>query len=345
MIRCQALRCGCASWQIGGVMKTTRRQFFYLAAGGAALAAGGAGLAKRSRTFTRRSHALGAETALTVWHDHARAAEEALTKAFQAIDSVEDVMSLYRPNSQLCRLNRRGELGAPHPDLVHVLRYAEGLSQSSGGAFDVTVQPLWRRRQKQRGARPGKGVRECVNWRDVEVSEGRIHFLRPGMEATLNGIAQGFAADRVREVLAGFGIRHALIDTGEIAAVGNRQGKGPWRVGVQHPRQADAYLCLTGLSERCLATSGDYETALDTAFAEHHLIDPRTGTSPKELSSVSVAARTAMEADALSTAAFVLGLERGMELIAQTPGADALMVRKQDGQWFASQGFPQLRTA
>ena len=135
-----------------------------------------------------------------------------------------------------------------------------------------------------------------------------------------------------------------MIDSGEIATLGKREGERPWRVGVQHPRDPEAYVCVTGLSDRCLATSGDYASALDRDFAEHHLVDPHTGSSPTELSSVSVAARSAMEADALSTAAFVLGVEKGMALIGGTPGADALMVRKSDGGIFASDGFPKTQS-
>lgn len=322
-------------------MKRSRRHFLWgLAAGGASLVAIPA-LQERHRSFTRRAHALGARTAITVWHDDEGEAEEALDAAFSGIDGVEEVMSLYRKSSQLSQLNREGALKDPHPDLVEVLRYAQGLSARSAGAFDVTVQPLWLARQAG-----NVGLGEIVlGWRQLEVSQTQIGFKESGMQATLNGIAQGFAADRVAEVLRRFGIKHALIDTGEIAACGGRQGPGgeAWRVGLQHPREEAAYLCLTGLTDRCLATSGDYEAALDDGFVEHHLIDPQTGQSPRELSSVSVAARTAMEADALSTAAFVLGLEKGMELIESTPGADAYMVRKVDGRCFASEGFPVIK--
>lgn len=321
-------------------MKMHRRQFLYAAAGGLSAAAF-LNLRRDLECRSRTSWALGSETSITVWHHDSGRAEDGLAAAFEAIDRVEDIMSLYRPGSELCQLNASGFLERPHPYLVQILQYARNLSHLSAGAFDVTVQPLW-------AARQGSGSVEApvmVDWRQLEVSSQGIRFKEPKMEATLNGIAQGFAADRVAGTLAEFGIRHALVDTGEIASLGQRQGEEPWRVGVQHPRDPGAYLCLTGLSDRCLATSGDYATALDAGFSEHHLIDPRTGRSPGELSSVSVAAASAMEADALSTAAFVLGLEKGMALIAGIPGADALMVRKSDGRVFASEGFPRIQPA
>ncbi len=260
----------------------------------------------------------------------------ALSASFEAIDQVEDQMSLYRPDSQLVRLNQLGFLNRPHPDLVRVLRYAQQLSARSAGAFDVTVQPLWQHRDQEHAV-------TLVDWRQLDIGEARIAFRRPGMQATLNGIAQGFAADRVASALQAHGIAHALVDTGEVASFGKRESQVAWKVGLQHPRREDAFVGLVGLSDRCLATSGDYATTFTEDFSQHHLIDPRTGRSPAELSSVTVAATSAMEADALSTAAFVLGLEKGMALIEQMNGTDAMMIRKADGQSFASAGFPTLQ--
>ena len=319
-------------------MKVTRRRFFYLAAGtGGALMLRPPGF----QAYSRKSWALGSDTSITLWHDDSRAAGAALTDAFETIDAVEDLMSLYRPSSQLCQLNQLGALENPHPDLLQVMRYAQRLSESSAGAFDITVQPLW---LSELGDRPHRvDDLDLVDWRQLKISATQIRFGKLGMQATLNGIAQGFAADKVAATLARHGIRHALIDTGEIASLGKRKGTENWNVGVQHPRNEEAFLCLTGLSDRCLATSGDYATTFTDDFSQHHLIDPSTGHSPQELSSVTVAASSAMEADALSTAAFVLGLQKGMALIEQVPGADAMMVRKTDGRSFASREFPIIQ--
>ena len=320
-------------------MKRTRRNFFYLASGsiGATLLAPILTKNPGYRRFTRRSRALGSAVTLIVWHNDQAVAEKALAAAFEEIDRVEDIMSLYRPDSALCRLNSVGALQSPHPDLARVMAFSQQLAYLSNGAFDITVQPIWKARQENRNPRSALG---SVDWRHLHVSAEQIRFAQVGMSATLNGVAQGFAADRVAATLQRHGIHRALIDTGEVSALGRREEEKPWQVGVQHPRQPEDFLCLTGLTDRCLATSGDYSTVFSEDFSDHHLIDPRTGLSPPELSSVSVAASTAMEADALSTAAFVLGLERGMALIEKTPGADALMVRKSDGRTYVSNGFP-----
>jgi hypothetical protein len=141
-----------------------------------------------------------------------------------------------------------------------------------------------------------------------------------GTAITLNGIAQGFAADAAMAVLRRAGVAHALIDAGEMNALGGKPDGAAFTVGIQHPRHADAFVSMAKLQNRCLATSGDYETRFSDDFVHHHLFDPHTGHSPTELASVSIVAPTAMAADALSTAVFVLGAERGMELVRRTPG-------------------------
>jgi thiamine biosynthesis lipoprotein len=110
-------------------------------------------------------------------------------------------------------------------------------------------------------------------------------------------------------------------------------------VGIQHPRELDAYLSLTQLAGQCLATSGDYATKLSADGRHHHLFDPRSGNSPNELASVSIAADTALAADALSTAAFVLGLDKGAALVERSKGASALFVTTSE-RVLVTPGFP-----
>lgn len=170
-------------------------------------------------------------------------------------------------------------------------------------------------------------------------SDGDIELRGDDTEITLNGIAQGFAADAVRRVLVSHGIESALIDTGEIGTLGEPAQKRDWSIGIKHPRDIGNLLGMARLNGRCLATSGDYETTFTNDFSQHHLLDPKTGSSPAELSSVSIAATTAMQADALSTAVFVAGLRDGKELVKSIPGVDALFVTKQ-GKVVRTAGFP-----
>ncbi len=226
-----------------------------------------------------------------------------------------------------------------------MLAYAGEIAGQSGGAFDVTVQPLWELYQnaKKHSRLPGEmevaQARALVDWRRVKITPQRIQLNGDGTAITLNGIAQGFAADVAMSVLRRAGMAHALIDAGEMNALGGKPDDGSFKVGIQHPRHAEAFISMARLQDRCLATSGDYQTLFSDDFVHHHLFDPRTGHSPTELASVSIVAPTAMKADALSTAVFVLGIERGMELVRQTPGTDALLVSKSGGIT-ATEGFP-----
>lgn len=332
-------------------MSTTNRRRFLVLIGGAAGGLAGAGWLLNDRRATdtpvvsRSSQALGANVTLTVVHRDREVANRAIEAAFRELDLVEDVLSLYRPHSQLCELNRTGQFVGPHPFLVEVLRASHAMSTASQGAFDVTVQPLWellaaaKKAGRELSTDEIAAVRQLVNWQDVQIDADEIKLRRPGMAVTLNGIAQGFATDRVAQVLREHGIERALVDAGEICAWGERKAGGPWRVGVQHPRREAAYLAIAALDNRCLATSGDYATNFRNARGSHHIFDPHTGTSPQHFSSVSIVAPTAMQADAFSTALFVLDLPAGLKLIEATPGMDVLFVQA-NGDTVSTKGFP-----
>jgi thiamine biosynthesis lipoprotein len=337
-------------------MTGTRRQFLHASLGaGAALCLGAAADASQAasasgggeRLTTKSSRALGTRVSITAAHQQGEAAR-AIERAFAAIEQVEALMSIYRPDSQLSRLNRDGVLENPHPLLVGVLRHSLELSRRTEGAFDVTVQPLWTLywQAHQQGRRPTAAqiaaARRLVDWRAVQVRDDSIRLTRTGVQLTLNGIAQGLAADQAVAALREAGVRQAMVDCGELAAEGGKTAGSPWTVGIQHPREQDAYVSLAALRDRCLATSGDYATRFGGDYRDHHLFDPRTGRSPEELASVSVAAETSMQADAFSTALLVMGVDRGLDLIRRTPNTDALLVLK-SGRMLATAGFPLLR--
>ena len=297
----------------------------------------------------RTAKALGSAVAITVFHTSRKRGEAALNAAFAELEKIESLLSIYRADSQVSELNRTGLLQKPHQHFVAVLRHAQFVATATDGAFDVTVQPLWDlfSEAKKNGRTPTaaeiKTAQTRINWRDLELAENKIHFKNQGMAVTLNGIAQGYAADCVAAVLRKAGVKHALVDAGEINALNAKPNGDGWKVGIQHPRNTDAYLALARLEGRCLATSGDYATPFTPDFKAHHIFDPRTGQSPANLASVSVAARTGMAADALSTAVFVLGPKRGLALIEKTAGADALLVLK-NGKTLRTRNFPVVQS-
>jgi thiamine biosynthesis lipoprotein len=324
-----------------------RRKFLLGAAASAALLGTGY-IAQQffSRTsVTRTSWALGANVSLTVVGLRESVANRALDAAFAEIETVEQTMSLYRPDSQLSQLNRDRVLQRPHAHLLTVLQLAEQASRETNGAFDITVQPLWDLYSvaKRNGTSPTAAelvsVRRKIDWRKVEFNNREVLLHDPVEAITLNGIAQGFALDRALAALIAHGATSALIDTGEIGSLGAKAPGDPWTMGIQHPRERDAFVAVADLDGRALATSGDYETTFSDDFAKNHIFDPRTGESPSELASVSIVAPTGLQADALSTAAMVLGKERTLALIAWLPRVDALLVDK-SGDVVRTSGFP-----
>ena len=327
---------------------TSRRRFLWaLGALGAGTALSSYALAETPElaSATRTGKALGAEVAMTALHADKAVAQKAVDAAFDELAAVEGLMSLYRPDSAICTLNRTGRLADPHPYLVEVLRKSQHISQLSDGAFDITVQPLWQlyAEAKKQGKLPDESAiaaaRARVDYRRVEISERLVRFKSGGMAITLNAIAQGYAADRAIAAMRKLGIEHALVNTGEIGTIGRRADGKPWSVGIQHPRRSDAYIALASLDGRCMATSGDYATSFTSDFLYNHIFDPATGRSPREVCSVSVVADSGADADALATAVFVLGREKGLRLIERLARTEAMLVFK-DGRAIATRGFP-----
>lgn len=183
-------------------------------------------------------------------HSDTKLADQALDAAVGTIRHVEAQMSLFDANSALSRLNRDGVLHDPHPDLVSVFQRAQFVSARSQGAFDVTVQPLWMAFETT--GRGGGGnlpspvavqkARAAVGWQRLAVSDSEIRLRQPGMAVTLNGIAQGFAADLVKARLQTYGVRHAPINTGEWASLGRSDQKRPWLLGIANPREEQAFI-------------------------------------------------------------------------------------------------------
>lgn len=293
----------------------------------------------------RRRALIGFGTTLSLQaaHEDERTLDGALDAAVAALQRIEVQMSLFNADSALSRLNRDGVLLAPPAELLEVLEIAQSVSRGSDGAFDVTVQPLWlvfeaaQRAGRLPDAAEVAAARAKIGWRRLELSPQVLRLREPGMAVTLNGIAQGYAADRVRQVLAAHGIRDALVDAGEFAALGrNAQGRR-WALGIANPRHESALLARLMSDGRCIATSADNLTSFSADHRHHHIFDPHTGYSPPALAGVTVAADSGALADALTKVMFVAGPQRAPALARQW-GVDALWVDKAGG-WQATSGL------
>ena len=261
----------------------------------------------------------------TLWlragHADPQRLARALDEAVVRLRHIEAQMSLFRPDSALQQLNRDGHLPQPDPDLLRVLQLAQVVAQRSQGAFDASVQPLWAawQRAQAQGRQPDAGelarARALVGWRGVAVSAAELRLARPGMALTLNGIAQGYAAEAARAVLQRHGIAHALLDTGEWAPMGQAPDGTPWRLGLADPRD-DARVLATLLADgRAIAVSSDAHLRFGPDPRDdraHHILDPRTGHSPPHLSAVAVLADSPALADALTKVVFMGDAEQAL---------------------------------
>jgi thiamine biosynthesis lipoprotein len=205
----------------------------------------------------------------------------------------------------------------------------------TGGAFDVTVQPLWQlyaehfaaNPDDSHGPSPAELSRACslVDFRQIEVSPGRIR-IPSGMAVTLNGIAQGYITDRVADLLQARGWTDMLIDLGELRGLGSHAGGRPWTIGLPDPRLTPATMAKIPLGQRAAATSAGRGTAFDRAGLHHHLFVPWSGRSAGTYSALTVLAGRASVADALSTALSVMPREQVSTVLRNFPRTEAWIV-------------------
>jgi thiamine biosynthesis lipoprotein len=287
-----------------------------------------------------RGTALGCPSRILLHHPDRAAAERAIAQCVDEIERLEKAFGLYRDDSEIASLNRYGRLESPSHDLLALLSQCGRFYELSGGAFDVTVQPLWQvyaahffgsQNPSLQGPEPRAlaAALALVDWHGVDVTSRRVTLARPGMGLTLNGIAQGYLTDRIADILRGNGCDRVLADMGrsEIRLVGRRPDGEAWRIGLADPLAPDRVAVTLDLADRCVSTSGGYGTKFEATGRYHHLFDPTTGTSAQHYIAVSVVAASTMVADALSTALYVAPPERGRQLLAAFPDAVALVTR------------------
>jgi thiamine biosynthesis lipoprotein len=273
-------------------------------------------------------------------HTDAGSLQQALNESVKAIRSVEKQMSLFDPDSAVSRLNRLGELRRPDPELVSVLRLAQYMSQRSAGAFDVTMQPLWNlwslhsQSQTLPSSKALSQTRSLVNWQALTVSPDVVRLTVKGMGVSLNGIAQGYAADKVRSVLQSHGVLHALIDTGETTLLGQSPKGNAWRFAVESSVVSNEAPPVISPDGWATATSSDSHTVFSADHVHHHILNPHTGDSPPHWASVSVIAPCCAMADALTKVFFMCPPER-VERSAKAWGVGVVLKDKR-GEWFVT---------
>lgn len=276
----------------------------------------------RTATVSRPGTAFGTTVNITVSARSESQANVAIDAAFAEIRTVHRAASLFDPSSEIIKLNVNGVLEKPSRTVLDIIEVSDLLHRLSHGAFDPSIQPLW---ELWANGNPDQqsidSTLRHVGWQKLRVTPARLQLLE-GAALSFNGVAQGYAADRVMAALNTNGALAAIIDTGET-------GRLDWdgRIAIQHPRQPTS-LGSIALHHGFVAVSGDYATAFSQDCIHHHIFDPRLGFSPKELASVAVVAPTGAMADGLATAFMVMGAAPSFACLKTLAGCSALFIDK-----------------
>jgi len=296
----------------------------------------------QERKIQRAKPLMGTLVEIVVYHDPLKFSrgriEQVIEQAFKEIERIDDLMSVYKADSQISAINNLSGRGfvKVEQDLIRVVEEAIRIGQLSRGAFDITIGPLLQlwgftdRHGHWPSASQVKEVLSLIDYRNILIdrSNRRIKLRLPGMALDLGGIAKGYAVDWAIRVLREHGIERALVNAGgDLFALGHPAGKDGWHIGIRDPFLPDKIAGILEIVDQAVATSGNYENFLVYKGKKYsHILDPRSGYPVQGIASVTILAKTTMEADALATAVTVLGVEEGMELIDRLPQTEGIIV-------------------
>ncbi len=289
---------------------------------------------------------------ITVVSSSGEQAKEAIEAGFSGIKKLEQLLNYFSPGSEITVINKASGSSPVKVsrETLEVIQKAAGIADYTNGAFDPTIGPvmkLWGFNKQASGfsvpsAYEISTALKLVDYRKIKINsaDSEVFLEERGMELDLGGIAKGYAADRVIEIIKKRGIKAALVSiAGDIRGIGLKPDGNPWEVGIQSPRpgsgvrgqgsgvgnEEDIFASIF-LKDKAISTSGDYQRFfMEDGKRYHHIIDPRTGYPSAGAISVSVMAPEGFMADGLSTGIFVLGRDKGMELL-KSMGLDGIIV-------------------
>lgn len=301
--------------------------------------------------WERQAAIMGTDIHVEVWHQDQTVACSSIEKVLTEMRRIDAQMSPYLETSRLSLLNAEGANGfvIVGEELFALLTRSQAYSVLTGGAFDITYASAGRHYNYRKGQRPDDATRrnavEAINYRHLELDYRKhaVKFLHPDVYVDLGGIAKGYAVDRAVQILKRQGINQGMVSAGgDSQIIGDRHGE-PWVVGVKDPRNPRAEVVVLPLLDASVSTSGDYERFfIENGVRFHHIIDPSSGDSARQVRSVTVIGSESTAADALSTSVFVMGARRGIALINQLAGIDAIVVDA-EGRMHMSDGLAAMQ--
>jgi FAD:protein FMN transferase len=290
-------------------------------------------------TFHRSYFAMGTQITLTAYALDESRAVDAFDAAFKEAKRLEKLLTVWDPESDISRINENaGKLPVVvSAETIDVLTRAKALSEITLGKFDVTfgvLSGLWKFDHDQDDSIPPavdlRRKLRLIDYKQIAIDPSRsaVFLKKAGMKIHLGGIGKGFAVDRMVTVLRDRGFADFMVQAGGDLFVSGRHGNRAWRVGIRDPRgPSDKYFAATEVTDSTFSTSGDYERAfLKNGRRYHHILDPATGEPATRSRSVTILAPDATTAEGLSKGVFILGPEKGFEILEKVPGTAAVVV-------------------
>jgi thiamine biosynthesis lipoprotein len=290
---------------------------------------------------------MGTEVSVYLWSDDPEAGRRALEEVFNEASRIDHLMSTYRDESEISKVNREAA-GGPvviGDELFELIQRSLDISVLTRGAFDITFDSVGQHYDFREHRRPDTATvqaeRELINYRLVKLDHpaSTVSFERAGVRINLGGIAKGYVVERGIDILRKQGIESAIVTAGgDSRLLGDRRGR-PWMVGIRDPRKEGEVAISVPLVDEAISTSGDYERYFEEdGIRYHHIITPSTGAPAEGVHSATVFGPDAVITDALSTSVFVLGVEQGLTLIGTLPDYESIVIDAA-GRTFYSDGL------
>ncbi len=309
--------------------------------------------ASDDKVFTYSRSMMDTIVTITIIENSEEQARRAASAAFENISRIDVLMNGYDNSSQLSTLNHDGQLLNGDQDLVNVIERSIYHSQISQGAFDITIKPvldLWKSKFSPGGTYQPPNQTELdralalVNSSRIDIQENDI-YMEPGMSIVLGGIAKGYAVDAGIESLKQMNVENCFVDAGGDGRYSGLRIDGTaWKVGLQDPDKKTGPITVIEMQDMAVATSGNYERYFNESAKVSHISDPRTGYSAENLISATVIAKKCIDADALATSVFILGEEKGMDLIESLEDTECLLITP-ERNILKSSGFENYESA
>lgn len=278
---------------------------------------------------------MGTVITVELWHEDDDLGKKQVDSIMGEMRRIDALMSSYKPDSELSAVNAGAAKGpvTVSKELLEMIERALEYSDITSGAFDITYASAGQHYDYRNNKKPDKALLQAalpaINFRHVKIDKtaSTVEFLHPGVRIDLGGIAKGYAVDRGMNMLQQAGVTTALISAGGDTRVSGKRWDRPWHIGIRNPRDEGSIVSMIPLEDSAISTSGDYERYfVEDGVRYHHILDPKTGSSTHEILSSSIIGQSATDTDALSTSVFILGVEKGMQLIDSIADTEAVLI-------------------